>query len=515
MTSAPPNPNKYQIMPDMTPDEFEALKADIKHKGVVVPIEYDTDGNILDGHHRFRAFAELIEEGADLPMFDKVERRFSSEEAKLDYVISLNVKRRHLSGKQRQELIVKLRQPPYNYSQNRIATVLHVSNATVSRDIDALPADVKEHLNNQDIVATDGRVYDPAYVTRVISTGTQTLKQMQQKAAQTIAQNLKTSGFVVTEPADVMFESETPPPANTNFVAEPTPKPVINDDDARKRITAFAWYGGKGSHLSWLLPLLPPAKHFIDLYGGSAAVLLNRAPSPIETYNDLDSGVVNFFKVLRERADVLADLLYMTPYSREERRIAYNIYEHIEKYNHLSDIERARLFFVLARQTRSGIVQQSNAMLNSWRFTRDKVSNGMASQNAAWANAIDGLSAVASRLRNVQIENYPAHRILDLYDSPDTLVYADPPYVHSTRADDKHKVYKFEMSDADHTALAARLHTFKGLVAISGYRSELYDTLYRDWDRFDMPAEASAGSAGNSDISRVECLWTNYPLVRS
>ena len=62
---------------------------------------------------------------------------------------------------------------------------------------------------------------------------------------------------------------------------------------------AFGWYGGKYNHLNWLLPLLPAAHHYCEPFGGSAAVLLNREPSPVETYNDLDGEVTNFFRVLR------------------------------------------------------------------------------------------------------------------------------------------------------------------------------------------------------------------------
>ena len=51
--------SKYQLMPDMSPAEFEALKADIAQRGVVVPIDIDETGEIIDGHHRYRAWAEL------------------------------------------------------------------------------------------------------------------------------------------------------------------------------------------------------------------------------------------------------------------------------------------------------------------------------------------------------------------------------------------------------------------------------------------------------------------------
>lgn len=49
----------YQIMPDLTPDEYAALKADIAARGVLVPIEYDESGHILDGYHRVRICNEI------------------------------------------------------------------------------------------------------------------------------------------------------------------------------------------------------------------------------------------------------------------------------------------------------------------------------------------------------------------------------------------------------------------------------------------------------------------------
>lgn len=50
---------KYQILPDLTEQEYEELKTDIEARGVMVPVEYDEDGNILDGHHRVKICEEL------------------------------------------------------------------------------------------------------------------------------------------------------------------------------------------------------------------------------------------------------------------------------------------------------------------------------------------------------------------------------------------------------------------------------------------------------------------------
>jgi DNA adenine methylase len=88
------------------------------------------------------------------------------------------------------------------------------------------------------------------------------------------------------------------------------------------KLIAFGWYGGKFSHLEWLLPLLPECRHYCEPFAGSAAILLNRPPSPLETYNDVDGEVCNFFRVLREQNSKLVRAIGLTPFSREEFAIA-------------------------------------------------------------------------------------------------------------------------------------------------------------------------------------------------
>jgi DNA adenine methylase len=136
-------------------------------------------------------------------------------------------------------------------------------------------------------------------------------------------------------------------------------EPPSRHIERRMRLRSFGWYGGKFSHLDWLLPLLPDAHHYCEPFGGSAAVLLNRLPSPVETYNDVDGDVVVFFGVLREQPDELVRLLSLTPFSREE------FYLSLKNGNGTVDrLERARRFFVRARQVRTGLAQ--TATLGRW-----------------------------------------------------------------------------------------------------------------------------------------------------
>lgn len=265
----------------------------------------------------------------------------------------------------------------------------------------------------------------------------------------------------------------------------------------RRRVIAFGWYGGKYSHLDWLLPLLPPAHHYCEPFGGSAAVLLNREPAPVETYNDLDGEVVNFFKVLRERDDALVRAIALTPFSREEFFVACR-----PPVRQISSLESARRFFVRARQVRTGLAQ--TASVGRWANCKNTTRSGMSGVVSRWLGSVAMLPNIAERLLRVQIENRPALEVLELYDDVGTLFYCDPPYVHESRGDSA--AYGFEMSDAQHREFIKRAKSLKGRVAISGYRSDLYDQILRGWHR----AEAPAKVCHSIKKTRQEVLWMNY-----
>lgn len=282
------------------------------------------------------------------------------------------------------------------------------------------------------------------------------------------------------------------------FVERPArrPAPVL-----KNKKLAFRWYGGKFSHLDWLLPLLPVegVHHYVEAFGGSAAVLLNRPPAPVETYNDIDGDVVTFFRVLRDQREEFLYALSMTPFSREEFELACSPPE-----EGISDLERARRFFIRAGQVRIGLAQ--TATLGRWANCKDTTRRGMSGAVSRWLGQIERLPEIAERLLRVQIENRPAIDVIKLYDSPTTLFYLDPPYVHETRSDAR--AYGQEMTEDDHRLLAEVLHEVEGMVAISGYRGPLMDELYGDWQRIDAPIK----TAHSSKTARQESLWINYKL---
>ncbi|MFT4162497.1 MT-A70 family methyltransferase [Shinella sp.] len=117
----------YQVMPPLSPDDYAALEADIVKNGVLVPVEYDEHGNILDGHNRV-----AICESLGLVDWPRFVRKGLSEEEKRSHARSLNLARRHLSSAQKRELIeTQLRETP-SLSSRAIAARLGVDDKTVS-----------------------------------------------------------------------------------------------------------------------------------------------------------------------------------------------------------------------------------------------------------------------------------------------------------------------------------------------------------------------------------------------
>jgi DNA adenine methylase len=274
---------------------------------------------------------------------------------------------------------------------------------------------------------------------------------------------------------------------------------IDNYIKGRRHRIAFGWYGGKFSHLDWLLPLLPECHHYCEPYAGSGAVLLNRQPSPVETYNDIDGDVVNFFRILRDNYNELIRVIALTPFSREEYHIA--IYGNTDG---ISDVERARRFYIRARQTRTGLAQ--TASIGRWANCIETSRAGMSGVVSRWLGGVEALHDIAQRLIRVQIENRPANDVIRLYDSPKTLFYCDPPYLHSTRGDSH--AYGFEMDEYEHREFAELVNKCKGMVAVSGYDHPLMDEFFKS--DFWVKTYDTNKTIHSTKGTRQEVLWTNY-----
>ena len=262
------------------------------------------------------------------------------------------------------------------------------------------------------------------------------------------------------------------------------------------------WYGGKGMMVSKLLPLLPPHRTYVEVFGGGASLLFAKSPSPVEVYNDIDGNVVNFFTVLRdeEKFKRFKRMCEATPYSRRMWK------ECKERMNEGDDVERAWRFFVAVRQSQSAC--------GGWSCRVEGVTGGMARGVSAWLATVDGLHHVHDRLRRVQIECDDFRRIIERYDYPDCLFYCDPPYVQDSRAAG---VPYADMTLEDHKELVDLLLSIEGMAMLSGYKHEVYLPLEEaGWKRYDFETSCHAvGRTRGTGVLGEGSATAKYPRVES
>jgi len=284
-----------------------------------------------------------------------------------------------------------------------------------------------------------------------------------------------------------------------------SPKPPILRSPIR-------WFGGKGNMVAKLLRFVPEHHIYCEVFGGGASLLFRKTPAPVEVYNDLDEGLVNLFRVIRDREqfEEFHRLVSLTPYSRAE------YYHCRETWRDETDpVKRAHKWFVVARQGFGGKVWQG------WGFTVTATHRGMSSAVSKYVTTNDNLPRIHDRLMRVQIECQDFRKVIPTYDTGQTFFYLDPPYVASTR---KSGGYTHEMTDEDHADLVDLIREAKGMVLLSGYASELYESL--GWKRVDFETAChAAGKTRNSKLQgkgsalkhakRVESLWLNPALEKA
>ena len=219
-----------------------------------------------------------------------------------------------------------------------------------------------------------------------------------------------------------------------------------------------------------------------------------------EFVNDIDGELMNFWAVLRNTPSRMLHYLWATPFSPDSFAAA-------KHSNLVSDdrVRRATGFFIRNRQSRQGLGKD-------FATPTSRTRRGMNENVSAWLSAIEGLPEAHARLKRVEIRNQDALRFIRELDSPNTLFYCDPPYVHDTRVT-KSEYGPHEMTLEDHEALLHFLHRIEGKFLLSGYRCDLYDKFaaVANWRRVDWEVDCKSSSSSEKP-KRTESIWANYEI---
>lgn len=259
------------------------------------------------------------------------------------------------------------------------------------------------------------------------------------------------------------------------------------------------YHGGKWRLAPWIIEHMPPHRIYVEPFGGAASVLLRKPRAYGEVYNDLDSEVVNVFRLLQDpaRAEVLRRRLELTPFARAEFRRAYEVTD---------DPVEAAARLIIRSYMGFGSASVTRQHITGFRANSNRAGTTPAQDWASWPWQVP---ALVDRLRGVVIECKDAVAVMAQHDDPGTLHYVDPPYVHSTRSSLSNRngnvghYYKHELDDDGHRALIATLRGLRGMVLLSAYPHEMYRTGLTGWAMLERDHLADGAR------KRREVLWLN------
>ncbi len=273
------------------------------------------------------------------------------------------------------------------------------------------------------------------------------------------------------------------------------------------RRPALRYHGGKFLLARWIISHMPEHQTYLEPFGGAISTLLRKPPSYAEVVGDLDTRLQRYFAVLRnpESYAALKRALIYTPFHEKEFKEIRD-----GKRPADNDIEEARQLCVLSFMSHGSDSLSPSAVPGF----RSSVTRTGTTPSHDWSNLPDQMDEIHARLRRVTWMDRDAFELIEKYDTPKTLIYADPPYPRSTRSQ-KVKNGKFYHgyahefdTDEEHEKLLTVLNNCQSMVMISGYQCELYDDMLSGWVRHDKTSQM------DGKAKKTESLWIN-PAAQS
>ena len=261
-------------------------------------------------------------------------------------------------------------------------------------------------------------------------------------------------------------------------------------------------------------------KRFIEVFGGSGAVLLGHEPVDFEVYNDVDGELVNCFRVIRNRpASFLLELGMLPLNSREE------FASWLKFQNPGSDpiiylkSEEEIMDRLLRKEWAEPLKEAMNMRTDYPEVLRaanylKRVRNSYSSSGRSFAcqpfnvcTLFDQIWEMSARLANVVVEQQSFEVLIPHYDRPDSFFYADPPYYNSEY------VYEADFDWEHHVRLRDTLASCKGKWLVSQVDCPEIRALFKDFDILDFKRIHPMVQKHTPGKQFHELLIGNYDLL--
>ena len=266
----------------------------------------------------------------------------------------------------------------------------------------------------------------------------------------------------------------------------------------------FSYFGSKSRISLKVVQYFPPYYAWVEAFCGSASITFAKEPAQIEIINDIDDQIVNFFEQLRNNKEALLESINFTPYASAEFYLSQ-----IDESG-LSPLEKARRFVVRAMMTINGAYGKSKA---GFSYSQSYSRNSVEARVNRWNNLPERLIPIAERLKNVRIEKRDARALLNMFiNRPATLVYLDPPYLTKRCHEYNHDVNYEEF----HKELLEICNKAKCMIVLSGYQSELYDSMLSEKDGWvKSTLKTTTRGTNGEDNKRQEVIWQNKSTIKA
>ena len=259
-------------------------------------------------------------------------------------------------------------------------------------------------------------------------------------------------------------------------------------------------HGGKFYLAQFIIDNFPKGYEqmaYCEPFCAGASVFLNKARSPDEVISDLDRGIVCVMKAIRDEVKEFTKRLKRVKYSER----AFKLAQSKSKTEFDDYMDHAVNEYTLRRMSRGGLKKAF-----AWS---ERKRGGKPGDVNAWNTMLKQLPHISERLQGVTILHSNFVDVFKAWDDTNSLIYLDPPYLHSTRSEGSTDCYENEMTVEDHITMLSLARNCKGKVIISGYFSPLYKTHLKNF-RCKKKEIANHSGQAKTKERRVECLWMNY-----
>jgi DNA adenine methylase len=260
--------------------------------------------------------------------------------------------------------------------------------------------------------------------------------------------------------------------------------------------TPLSYYGGKQSLAGIILGLIPPHRLYCEPFCGGAAIFFAKEPSPVEVINDTNGELINFYKVAQKDLPALQKEIVLSLHSRRQHHHARVIYQTPELFDR---VKRAWAVWMLANGS------YGCKLTGGYAYGRAGANHSRALNRKREKFFVEDY---AGRLKQIQIENCDAIKIIGSRDIEDAFFYIDPPYVGADQG------HYDGYTQADFDALLDTLKRLKGKFLLSSYRNQSLADITRKekWYTLELKMSSSMTHGTKAQRKKIEVLTANYPI---